>query len=311
MVIGRVGSGKSTFLSGLNYFVPRVEGEMKVSGSVAYVAQQAWILNSTVRENILFGKPYDEEKYQKTIAACQLEQDLDVLPNKDFTYIGERGVTLSGGQKQRVAIARAVYASADVYLMDDPLSAVDNHVGAALFEKGEIYNLRLVPVRPRSRCERRFLRTFAVVSLRPSPLAFKTRPRRLSTPPLTPFNSDRHLRPGTVIAGSFMKKATRVLVTNALQYLPKADSIVVLDDGEVVDVGTYKELMAKGLDFATLMAAHGVGAFYLTLVPVRPRRRGGRRSLRTFPGVSLRPHLAFNPRPRRLSTLPLTPFNSI
>ena len=167
MVIGRVGSGKSTFLSGLNYFVPRVEGEMKVSGSVAYVAQQAWILNSTVRENILFGKPYDEEKYQKTIAACQLEQDLDVLPNKDFTYIGERGVTLSGGQKQRVAIARAVYASADVYLMDDPLSAVDNHVGAALFEKGEIYNLRLVPVLPRSRCERRFLRTFAVVTLHP------------------------------------------------------------------------------------------------------------------------------------------------
>ena len=113
-----------------------------------------------------------------------------------------------------------------------------------------------------------------------------------------------------------MKKATRVLVTNALQYLPKADSIVVLDDGEVVDVGTYKELMAKGLDFATLMAAHGVGAFYLTLVPVRPRRRGERRSLRTFPGVSLRPHLAFNPRPRRLSTptdafqLHLTPFNS-
>jgi len=109
-----------------------------------------------------------------------------------------------------------------------------------------------------------------------------------------------------------MKKTTRVLVTNALQYLPKADSIVVLDDGEVVDVGTYKELMAKGLDFATLMAAHGVGAFYLTLVPVRPRRRGGRRSLRTFPGVSLRPgSLAFNTRPRRLSTPPLTPFNSI
>jgi hypothetical protein len=109
-----------------------------------------------------------------------------------------------------------------------------------------------------------------------------------------------------------MKKATRVLVTNALQYLPKADSIVVLDDGEVVDVGTYKELMAKGLDFATLMAAHGVGAFYLTLVPVRPRRRGGRQSLRTFPGVSLRPgSLAFNTRPRRLSTPPLTPFNSI
>ena len=111
MVIGRVGCGKSTFLSALNNFVPQIEGERKVSGRVAYVAQQAWILNSTVRDNILFGQPYDAAKYKKCLAVSQLGPDLDILPNKDATFIGERGVTLSGGQKQRVAIARAVRVS--------------------------------------------------------------------------------------------------------------------------------------------------------------------------------------------------------
>ena len=92
-------------------------------------------LNSTIRDNILFGTPYDAAKYARCVKASQLQTDFEILPDKDATIIGERGVTLSGGQKQRVAIARAVYAAADVYLMDDPLSAVDNHVGHALFEQ--------------------------------------------------------------------------------------------------------------------------------------------------------------------------------
>ena len=128
MIIGRVGSGKSSLLSALNAFVPQKAGHLKLSGHVAYVAQSAWILNSTVRDNILFGVPYDAKKYQKCLEASQLATDLEILPGGDQTMIGERGVTLSGGQKQRVAIARAVYAAADVYLLDDPLSAVDNHV---------------------------------------------------------------------------------------------------------------------------------------------------------------------------------------
>ena len=114
MIIGRVGCGKSTFLSSLNAFVPIVEGDVKVSGRVAYVAQTAWILNSTVKDNILFGKPCDKAKYEMALRVSQLAADFEILPDKDATMIGERGVTLSGGQKQRVAIARAVYASADV-----------------------------------------------------------------------------------------------------------------------------------------------------------------------------------------------------
>ena len=108
MIIGRVGCGKSTFLSSLNAFVPIVEGDVKVSGRVAYVAQTAWILNSTVKDNILFGKPCDKAKYEKALRVSQLAADLEILPDKDATMIGERGVTLSRGKKQSFAIARAV-----------------------------------------------------------------------------------------------------------------------------------------------------------------------------------------------------------
>lgn len=133
MIIGSVGSGKSTMLSALIREVDRVQGSVRVGGSVAYVAQSAWIINATVKENILMGKPFDEEKYNAAIEASQLVVDMGVWQNGDMTEIGERGITLSGGQKQRVSIARAVYADADVYILDDPLSAVDAHVGRHLF----------------------------------------------------------------------------------------------------------------------------------------------------------------------------------
>lgn len=96
---------------------------MDAQGNLAYVAQQAWIQNATVRENILFGKPYDPAKYERVIEACALKPDLEILPGGDKTEIGEKGINLSGGQKQRIALARAVYSNADVYLFDDPLSA--------------------------------------------------------------------------------------------------------------------------------------------------------------------------------------------
>lgn len=102
--------------------------------SVAHVPQQAWILNATVRDNILFGRPFDANHYRRTINACALGPDLEMLTGGDMTEIGEKGINLSGGQKQRVSIARAVYAQADVYLLDDPLSAVDAHVGRHIFD---------------------------------------------------------------------------------------------------------------------------------------------------------------------------------
>lgn len=133
-IVGSVGSGKSSLLSTLLGEIPKQSGTVAAYGRVAYVAQQAWIQNATVRDNILFGKPYDEKKYQNVIKVCELKSDLRQLIDGDRTEIGERGINLSGGQKQRVSLARAVYQDADIYLLDDCLSAVDAHVGKKIFE---------------------------------------------------------------------------------------------------------------------------------------------------------------------------------
>ncbi|KAF9277945.1 hypothetical protein BGZ88_000877 [Linnemannia elongata] len=133
-VVGRIGSGKSSLLSALIGDMYKYQGSVQVRGSVAYVSQQAWILHSSVKDNILFGKPLDQDRYEAVIRACCLQQDLDMLPTGDQTEIGERGINLSGGQKQRVALARAAYQDADVYLLDDPLSAVDAHVDHHLWK---------------------------------------------------------------------------------------------------------------------------------------------------------------------------------
>ena len=132
-VVGTVGAGKSSLLSAILGEMCQSGGELRRSGSVAYVSQQAWIQNLTVKDNILFGKSLDEELYDKTLNACSLLSDLNQLPARDSTEIGENGINLSGGQKQRVALARAVFQQADLYLLDDPLAALDAHVGADVF----------------------------------------------------------------------------------------------------------------------------------------------------------------------------------
>ena len=112
----------------------RLRGDIKVTGTICYVSQQAWIQNLTLRDNILFSKPYDVTKYNSVIEACALLPDMALLSNGDQTEIGENGINLSGGQKQRVALARAVYFDESIYLLDDPLSAVDAHVGKHIFD---------------------------------------------------------------------------------------------------------------------------------------------------------------------------------
>ena len=134
-VVGAVGSGKSSLLQACLGEMKRVGGEVALGGRVSYVAQQAWIQNATLRENILFGKEFDEHRYRQTLLSCALEQDIAMLPAGDQTEIGERGINLSGGQKQRVSLARAVYSDALIYLLDDPLSAVDAYVGRHIFER--------------------------------------------------------------------------------------------------------------------------------------------------------------------------------
>lgn len=129
MVVGSVGSGKSTLAGAVLGEVQQTVGTRKLKGSIAYVAQEAWIVNATLKDNIIFGNDFDETKYNNVIAAAALVPDLAQLPNGDKTEIGERGINLSGGQKQRVSIARALYADRDVVVLDDPFSAVDSHVG--------------------------------------------------------------------------------------------------------------------------------------------------------------------------------------
>ncbi|KAJ2800364.1 hypothetical protein H4R20_004092, partial [Coemansia guatemalensis] len=132
-VIGRVGSGKTSLVSAILGEMVKCAGSVSIRGSVAYVPQQAWIMNATLRDNILFGSRYNQDFYDRVIEACALRQDIDMLPGGDMTEIGEKGINLSGGQRARVSLARAVYARADVYILDDPLAAVDAHVGKHIF----------------------------------------------------------------------------------------------------------------------------------------------------------------------------------
>ncbi|XP_023678238.2 ATP-binding cassette sub-family C member 2 [Paramormyrops kingsleyae] len=134
-VVGAVGAGKSSLVSAILGEMHAIKGHINIQGSLAYVPQQAWIQNATLMDNILFGSQMEDKRYQKVLDACALGPDLELLPGRDMTEIGEKGINLSGGQKQRVSLARAVYSQADVYLLDDPLSAVDAHVGKHLFER--------------------------------------------------------------------------------------------------------------------------------------------------------------------------------
>ncbi|KAB2632863.1 ABC transporter C family member 10-like [Pyrus ussuriensis x Pyrus communis] len=128
-ICGEVGSGKSTLLAAILGEVPHIKG------IIAYVSQSAWIQTGTIQENILFGSSMDRTRYQQTLEKCSLVKDLEMLPFRDLTQIGERGVNLSGGQKQRIQLARALYQNADVYLLDDPFSAVDAHTATSLFNE--------------------------------------------------------------------------------------------------------------------------------------------------------------------------------
>ncbi|XP_062153987.1 ABC transporter C family member 8-like [Alnus glutinosa] len=132
-ICGPVGAGKSSLLYAVLGEIPKISGTVNVFGSIAYVSQTSWIQSGTIRDNILYGKPMDKTRYDKAIIACALDKDINTFNNGDLTEIGQRGLNMSGGQKQRIQLARAVYSDADIYLLDDPFSAVDAHTAAFLF----------------------------------------------------------------------------------------------------------------------------------------------------------------------------------
>jgi len=198
-IVGEVAAGKTTLAHGLLSLVRLESGTVRVGGKTALVAQKSFISNDSVRDNILFESAFDKKRYDEAVHACVLEQDFAAFVDGDSTEVGERGVTISGGQKQRVALARAAYSKADVVIFDDPLSAMDAHVGMQVFR----------------RC-------------------FQT----------------------------MMKGRTRIFFTNQLQYCEHCDFIYVLKDGELMEQGTYTELLnSKSSDglFHTMMV-HQVGS---------------------------------------------------
>jgi ATP-binding cassette subfamily C (CFTR/MRP) protein 4 len=141
-VIGKAGSGKSTLLQVILKELDPVKGTREVEGTISYACQEPWIFSASIRQNILFGQNFDSEKYQKVIKVCALQHDIFLFPYGDQTLVGERGVMLSGGQKARISLARAVYRDADIYLLDDPLSAVDANVAQQIFDKCILDHLR-------------------------------------------------------------------------------------------------------------------------------------------------------------------------
>ncbi|KAM0065999.1 putative ABC-type xenobiotic transporter [Helianthus debilis subsp. tardiflorus] len=132
-ICGLVGAGKSSVLYSILGEISKTSGTVGVFGSIAYVSQTSWIQSGTIQDNILYGKPMDRTKYEKAIKACALDKDIEAFTHGDLTEIGQRGLNMSGGQKQRIQLARAVYNDADIYLLDDPFSAVDAHTASTLF----------------------------------------------------------------------------------------------------------------------------------------------------------------------------------
>ena len=133
-ITGPVGCGKSSLLYAILKEISLISGEISCQGKIAWVSQQPWVFSGTIRDNILFGEVFDPHRYHTTLHACDLYKDLQRFPDADMTRVGERGILLSGGQRARVELARAVYSNADIYLLDDPLSAVDTKVGRHLFQ---------------------------------------------------------------------------------------------------------------------------------------------------------------------------------
>ena len=194
-VIGTVGSGKSSLLAALAGDMRKTAGKVTLGANRAFCPQYAWIQNATVKENIVFGQDFNEEWYEKVINACALRPDLEMLPNGDQTEIGERGITVSGGQKQRLNIARAIYFDADIVLMDDPLSAVDAHVGKHIMDN-------------------------AICGL--------------------------------------LKDKCRILATHQLHVLNRCDRIIWMDQGKIVTVDTFDNLMSTSEEFRKIMSTTAV-----------------------------------------------------
>ncbi|XP_025264055.1 multidrug resistance-associated protein 4 [Camponotus floridanus] len=191
VIVGSIGAGKSSFLQAILGELKPSHGQIHINGKISYVSQEPWLFAGTIRNNILFGQPYDKDKYQTVVKVCALARDFEELPYGDKTLISDRGTVLSGGQRARINLARAVYRDADIYLFDDPLSAVDTNVSKHLFDD---------------------------------------------------------------CINNYLKDKTRILVTHQLQYLKQCDYIIILNNGQIENEGTFKTLQEENANFLEILS---------------------------------------------------------
>ncbi|KAH9371456.1 hypothetical protein HPB48_020725 [Haemaphysalis longicornis] len=190
VVVGPVGCGKTSLLMAILGELRLTSGNAKALGRIAYASQEPWMFTGSLRNNVVFDSSYDTERYKRVIHAAAMERDLTLLPYGDRTLVGDKGVSLSGGQKARVNLARALYYDADIYLLDDPLSAVDTAVAKHLFE---------------------------------------------------------------VCIRGYLKNKIVILCTHQLQFLKSANHILVLKEGKMLGLGSYRQLQNAGIDFVSLL----------------------------------------------------------
>ncbi|XP_070149239.1 ATP-binding cassette sub-family C member 4 [Polyergus mexicanus] len=186
VIVGSIGAGKSSFLQAILGELKPSHGQIYINGKISYASQEPWLFAGTVRNNILFGQPYNKNKYRTVVKVCALTRDFEQLPYGDKTFVGDRGTALSGGQRARINLARAVYRDADIYLFDDPLSAVDTNVSKHLFDE---------------------------------------------------------------CISNYLQNKTRILVTHQLQYLKQCDYIIILNNGQIDNEGTFMTLQEKKASF--------------------------------------------------------------
>ncbi|KAK7930093.1 hypothetical protein WMY93_006488 [Mugilogobius chulae] len=240
VVVGKVGCGKSSLLAALTGELNRLSGVVFVAGrdlGFGLASQESWIQHASVRDNILFGKNYDPEFYQRVVEACALSDDLNVLPNGDRTEVGENGVTLSGGQKARLALARAVYMDKQIYLLDDPLAAVDTDVAEHLMK----------------RC---------ILDL--------------------------------------LKDKTRILCTHRIEFVDKADLVVLMEDGKIIRIGSPEEIIPlvevapkarKNKEDKNENASKNVSDWWLSYWISQLKNSNDSNSYNSSSGAFLSPHL--------------------
>ncbi|EUC58392.1 ABC transporter protein YOR1 [Rhizoctonia solani AG-3 Rhs1AP] len=240
-IVGQVGSGKSSLLLGLLGEMPQTRGSVSFGGKTAYCSQMAWIQNATLRDNVVFGRPWDEDRYWASIRDASLDLDLELLPDSDLTEIGEKGINLSGGQKQRVNIARALYDnSAEIFLLDDPLSAVDAHVGHALFHNAVLRNLK-------ARGKTVLLVTHALHFL-PAVDCVYTLEKVCSTK--NELSED---------SGKDADLSEDQITLSDQSATPRASSTPSIESGRIAERGTYEQLLRAGGAFAKLVEEFGKG----------------------------------------------------